>query len=160
MTITQNVQWEWVSFEHISPAVLYQLLQLRAEVFIVEQRCAYQDLDGKDATALHLLGWVKSENGVQLAASARLLFPQYTGKLSFGRVVVAACCRGLGYGECLIAEILNYLKSSSYQHQPIIISAQYYLVKFYAKFGFQTVGETYDEDGILHIKMVRYPIYE
>jgi ElaA protein len=150
-----NLIWEWHSFAQLSPERLYQLLKLRAEVFVVEQKCPYQDLDGKDLTALHLLGWKANENSKDLAAAARLLIPiDANTSLSFGRVVVSPAYRGLGYGEALVSQIMDYLRASPYQGERIVISAQYYLVKFYQKFGFKTQGDTYDEDGIQHIKMV------
>ena len=155
MSKANEMQWEWKKLNQMSTENLYQLLQLRSAVFVVEQRCAYQDLDGKDSAALHLLGWVENEKSTQLAAAARVLFPNDFGTLSFGRVVVAPSYRNLGYGERLVAEILDYLRNSPYHNEQVIISAQHYLVNFYRKFGFQTQGEAYDEDGIIHIKMVK-----
>lgn len=151
----KDIRWEWKEFSQIPSSMLYQLLQLRSAVFIVEQRSIYQDLDGKDQTAVHLLGWVENENKVELAAAARVLLPNNFGILSFGRVVVAPLHRGLGYGERLVAEILDYLKASPYYGESVVISAQHYLVDFYTKFGFKSHGEPYDEDGIMHIKMVK-----
>ncbi len=148
----EQVTWQWQTFHQLSNVSLYRLMQLRAEVFVVEQQCAYQDLDDKDLSALHLLGW--NEQQQELIAAARVLFPEKIPQpLSFGRVVVAQKYRRMGIGEKLISEIMNYL-NVHHSGKSIVISAQFYLIDFYRKFGFEIQGEPYDEDGIKHIKML------
>lgn len=149
-----NLAWQWQTFHEMAPETLYRLLQLRSSVFIIEQNCAYQDMDGKDLAALHLLGWAEGQTQPELVAAARLILPNPQTELSFGRVVVDPAYRGRGYGEQIVANILDYLKTSPYQGERITISAQHRLVDFYGKFGFKTLGQAYEEDGIPHIRMV------
>jgi ElaA protein len=148
-----KISWQWQAFHDLSPAALYQLLQLRLAVFGVEQQCVYQDIDGQDEQALHLLGWTPDK---QLAAYARLFFPTAASDdCGFGRVVVAKPYRGLKLGDQLMVEILQRLADSPYHSHCIVISAQQYLEKFYGKFGFKSEGEPYLEDGIWHVKMIK-----
>lgn len=151
-----KINWKWQAFaDFTDPGALYQALQLRQQVFIVEQGCIYADIDDQDAAALHLLGWINAPP--TLAAYARLFLPQQPmTTLSFGRVVVSPTLRGMGLGKQLIGEILAYLAASTYANHSIVISAQYYLVGFYRKFGFVVVGEPYDEDGVLHVEMHKH----
>lgn len=137
------------SFDELSNTELYQLLQLRNEVFIVEQTCPYPDLDNKDFKSLHVLG---KEND-QMVAYARLL-PQGISydKASIGRVVTSSAVRKTGYGKLLMQyAILETLRL--FNTNEIVISAQYYLEKFYADFGFNSEGDVYMEDDIPHIQM-------
>ena len=139
------------TFEELTKQELYNLLQLRSEVFVVEQDCVYQDLDGKDEKALHVLG-IK-EN--RIVAYTRIFKPGYYFKeASIGRVVVAKNERAYKYGydimEASIQAIKNYFKTSD-----IKISAQVYLKKFYTKLGFEALGAEYLEDDIPHIAMIR-----
>jgi ElaA protein len=139
------------TFDDLSKVELYNLLQLRSEVFVVEQDCVYQDVDGKDAKALHVLGF---ENDL-LVAYTRLFKPgDYFEQASIGRVVVKASYRTLGYGYDIMNASIQ--ATSEYFHTDSIkISAQTYLKKFYNNLGFKQVGEGYLEDGIPHIGMVR-----
>jgi len=118
-------------------------------VFVVEQNCIYQDADGKDITALHLLGM---ENNT-LVAYLRLFPPTIENNFSvFGRVVTASIARNNGHGKKLIQEILHYCEEN-FSGITVKCSAQSYLKKFYESFGFQAIGEAYDEDGIPHVMM-------
>jgi ElaA protein len=139
------------SFEALTKHELYYLLQLRSEVFVVEQDCVYQDLDGKDEKALHVLGF-KNE---KLVAYSRIFKPgDYFEETSIGRVVVSKNERQFKYGydimEASIKAIKYHFKTSK-----IKISAQCYLKKFYTNLGFKAVGEEYLEDGIPHMAMVK-----
>ena len=131
---------------------LYQLLQLRVLVFVVEQDCPFQDLDGQDATALHLLGCTATG---ELAAYARLFGPgAYYPEASIGRVVTAPAYRRHGLGRELMNQALTQC-AAVFGPQPVKIGAQYYLRNFYQSFGFAQQGNIYLEDGIEHIYMIR-----
>ena len=125
-----------------------KIFSLRSEVFIVEQECPYQDVDGRDAEADHLLLY---ENNI-LCGYTRI-FPKntYFKEASFGRTVVKKTQRGKGYGHTLVKQSLKYLKNKN--ENPIKISAQSYLKKFYASHGFTPKGEEYLEDNIPHTAM-------
>lgn len=138
------------SFNTLTTKELYAILELRSEVFVVEQDCVYQDVDGKDQKAYHLIG-VKSE---QIVAYARIFKPgNYFEEASIGRVVVKKEERSFGYGHQLIAQA-NTFVFNQLQQNTIKISAQCYLEKFYNKHGYIKVGTSYLEDGIPHIAMI------
>ena len=147
-----TIRWHLLPLEALPTLILYDVLRLRAEIFIVEQSCAYQDIDRRDVDALHLLGY--SEEG-ELAAYARLFD---AGKVfeqaSIGRVVVAQQFRRYGLGKLLMQQAIAHVHST-FGAQPIMIGAQRYLDRFYSELGFVTVGEPYDEDGIPHQHMLR-----
>jgi len=150
-----DVFWQWSRFSELSPADLYAVVRLREEVFIVEQQCAYPDADGRDPQAWHLLGWSDRENGKTLVAYARIFEPglRYT-EGSIGRVVTAPEVRGTGLGKALMAEALRRLEGLA-PGQTIKIAAQRRLEKFYLELGFRTVSAPYEEDGIMHVDMLR-----
>lgn len=138
------------TFDELSVQELYDLLQLRNEVFVVEQNCPYLDLDGKDEEALHLMGFV---NG-KLAAYARLLKPGISyGDAAIGRVVVSPAYRGKSYGIELMKYAMRDCRNR-FNTSVIIISAQKYLEKFYTDLGFVTKSDVYLEDNIPHVKMI------
>lgn len=142
--------WLWRQFDALTNQQLYELLALRQEVFGIEQKCLYQDLDFKDQQAHHLLGY----NNERLVAYLRL-FPRntlYTDAISFGRVLTASSERGKGLAKEAMKQTLNYLKEKNW-HDRVEISAQLYLKKFYEDHGLSANGDPYDEDGILHIHM-------
>lgn len=147
-----TLAWTLQPFAALSVPELYALLQLRSAVFVVEQACAFQDIDGYDADALHLLG--RTETG-ELAAYARL-FPagRNYSEASIGRVAVAPAFRRHGLGRQLMREALARCAAQG-GPQPIQIGAQLYLCDFYRSFGFEQVGEGYLEDDIPHIHMLR-----
>ena len=125
-----------------------RIFSLRSEVFVVEQECVYQDVDGKDVEADHLLLY---ENDI-LCGYTRI-FPKntYFKEASFGRTVVKKTHRGKGYGHILVKESLKYLKKKN--EDIVKISAQSYLTKFYAFHGFTPKGNEYLEDNIPHTAM-------
>lgn len=138
------------TFEQLNNKELYDLLQLRSEVFVVEQDCVYQDIDGKDQKAFHVLGY-KNKN---LMAYTRIFKPgDYFKEASIGRVVVKETQRQYGYGydimNASVEAIQKHFKTSD-----IRISAQTYLKRFYNNLGFKEVGEEYLEDGIPHVNML------
>lgn len=148
MTLT----WTSKAFHDLSLTELYDLLQLRSEVFVVEQTCAFQDMDGQDAGAYHLLGQAP---GGKLAAYARLFDAGICyDEVSIGRVIVAQDFRRYGLGKELMRRAIAHCETY-FAPQPIKIGAQQYLERFYEEFGFVRCGEMYLEDGIPHIPMRR-----
>lgn len=151
MNADSGISWRFLSFDALSKLELYEVLQLRSEVFVVEQACAFQDLDGADVQAMHLLG----TRGGQLVAYARCFAPGVKFvEASIGRVVTHASARGGGIGHVLMKEAVGRLQ----QHwgaQPIRIGAQARLEQFYLQHGFANTGQPYIEDGIPHIEMLR-----
>jgi ElaA protein len=153
-------EWQWTSFQAMGVEALYAMLALRSAVFVVEQQCIYQDIDGLDRQALHLLGWQTSAGVPQLVACVRLLAPGVRYREpSLGRVVCASEVRGHGVGRELMRQALAHARRF-YPRQAIRISAQCYLERFYAELGFLAVGEAYDEDGIPHREMLLPPAAE
>lgn len=146
-----TIHFNWYPFSELTPQLLYAALALRAEVFVVDQRCNYLDPDGKDFFALHLLGM---END-SLVAYTRLFPPtDIENYLVFGRVVTARSVRKKGYGKKLIQELLYYC-DAHFPGVSVQCSAQYYLKAFYNSFGFEAYGEIYEDVGIPHIAMRR-----
>lgn len=137
-------------FDELTTGELYAILQLRCAVFVLEQQCPYQDLDGKDQKALHIMGY----KGTELVAYTRIFRPgEYAEMACIGRVVVSQTERKYGYGkEIMIASVDTIKSCFSVGH--IELSAQFYLKKFYNSLGFREVGTTYLEDDIPHIRMV------
>jgi len=138
-------------FNELSTHELYTVLQLRAEVFVVEQDCVYQDLDNKDLDAYHVLGVLDTK----IVAYARIFKPgDYFLESSIGRIVVKKEFRKFQYGYQLVQNSIQFIENNL-QQNTILISAQSYLTKFYNSLGFTQVGEEYLEDGIPHIKMLK-----
>lgn len=150
-----NILWQLSRFSDLTPEHLYAVVRLREAVFIVEQSCPYPDADGRDPNALHLLGWLEHADEPRLVAYARIFEPgiRYT-EASIGRVVTAPEVRGNGIGKILMAEALRRIDSMS-PGQPVKIAAQFRLEKFYLDLGFRTVSAPYEEDGIIHVDMIR-----
>ena len=138
-------------FNELSTHELYAVLQLRAEVFVVEQDCVYQDLDNKDLDAYHMLGVLDTK----IVAYARIFKPgDYFLESSIGRIVVKKEFRKFQFGYQLVVNSIQFIENNLQQNK-ILISAQSYLSKFYNSLGFTQVGEEYLEDGIPHIKMLK-----
>lgn len=138
-------------YEFITRDELYDILQLRAEVFVVEQDCVYQDVDGKDHKAIHVLGYKEDK----LIAYTRIFGPgDYFNQASIGRVVVSEKERKHKYGYDLMNASIEAVKKY-YDEHIIKISAQVYLKRFYNNLGFKEIGEGYLEDGIPHIGMIK-----
>jgi ElaA protein len=146
-----KLQFKIKRFNELSASELYQLLQLRSEVFVVEQNCVYQDIDGKDEKALHLLG--KIDNKV-VAYSRIFKVKDYFDNASIGRVAIAEKFRAQKWGHQLMQEAISGIENN-FGIQSITISAQLYLKKFYESHGFVQIGKTYLEDGIPHIEMLK-----
>lgn len=149
------ITWQNYSFDQLDLKLLYAILRLRAEVFVVEQDCVYQDLDDKDQPAIHLCGF--DEEG-RLAAYTRIVdqgvsYPEYA---SIGRVITAPFARGRGIGRPLMRESLRVL-FEQFGQQAVKIGAQAHLQQYYGSLGFEGVGDVYDEDGIPHRAMIIQP---
>ncbi|WP_191858449.1 GNAT family N-acetyltransferase [Hanstruepera ponticola] len=138
-------------FQELNTKELYDLLQLRSEVFVVEQDCVYQDIDGKDMKAYHILGYKNDE----LVAYTRVFKTgDYFERASIGRVVVKKSERHHKYGYDIMKASISLIENV-FNETEILISAQTYLGNFYNKLGFIEIGEEYLEDGIPHIKMIK-----
>jgi ElaA protein len=145
------IEWILKKFNDLTPIELYAILQLRNEVFVVEQNCVYQDADDKDQQAYHFCGWINNT----LVAYSRILpvglaYEKYT---SIGRVVSSPKYRGTGIGRQLVKKSIEQTYTL-YPVNEIKIGAQLYLKKFYESFDFKQDGEGYLEDNIPHIPML------
>lgn len=139
------------TFNELSLNELYQILQLRSEVFVVEQDCVYQDIDGKDDKALHIIGDI---NGEIVAYTRCFDKGFYFEEAAIGRVVVKQEQRKYAYGHQIMKASIKAIKDH-FNTEKIKLSAQQYLIKFYESHGFTSIGEGYLEDGIPHIAMVK-----
>ena len=138
-------------FNDLSPLELYEILQLRSEVFVVEQDCVYQDIDGNDQKALHIIGTVENK----IIAYTRCFRPgDYFKEASIGRVVVKESQRKFKRGNQIMNSSIKAI-NNHYKTKIIKISAQCYLNKFYTNLQFKPIGEKYLEDGIPHVAMLR-----
>jgi len=155
MTSPSTIDWQFSRFADLTPFDLYDVLAARQNVFILEQTCLYPDIDGYDLEAHHLLGWRDVDGKRQLAAYLRVLAPgaKYD-EMSIGRVITTPAARGSGAGRTLLDQGIAHAEALHPGHR-IRIGAQQYLERFYASFGFETVSAPYDEDGIMHIDMLR-----
>jgi ElaA protein len=140
MTNTSDIIISCTPFDSLTPAALYQIIQLRNEVFVVEQQCVFQDADGKDPYAHHLT----------IQKGDVLIAYEY---MSIGRVISAATSRRTGAGKLLMKEAIAECRRL-FGEGPIKIGAQLYLKNFYGSFGFAPIGEVYLEDNIEHIHMI------
>ena len=146
------LRWDFLAFDRIDTATLYELLRLRSEVFVVEQQCVFQDMDNTDQQAMHLLG---RDGQGRLAAYARCFGPGVKyAEASIGRVITADHARGSGAGHVLMREAVARV-SAHWGAPAIRIGAQARLQAFYEQHGFQVASDPYIEDGIPHIEMTR-----
>jgi ElaA protein len=143
--------WLLKPFQDLSPAELYNIMNLRNEVFIVEQNCPYMDADNKDQQCFHLMGIANDK----LLAYTRIVPPGLIYKEpSIGRVATSPSARRTGLGKELMQRTIAEV-NKLYGNIPIRIGAQFYLLSFYGSLGFKEEGEIYYEDGIKHIEMVK-----
>ena len=143
---------QWYRLQQMMPLDVHDLLKLRQDVFVIEQTSLYQDIDGKDPEALHLL--VRDTASGVLVGTVRITENPQAGKARIGRVVIAPPARGTGLGRKLmlagIAKVVDILPEGV-----IDLSAQSHLESFYRSLGFNTVSQEYLEDGIPHVDMTR-----
>ena len=143
-----KINWYIKKFNELSTAEFHDIIQLRLAVFVVEQDCVYQDLDGKDRTALHIIG--RNEEDV-IVATARILH-ENSKKVIIGRVVVEENFRKYGLGKELMKQSISDI-IRLYGNIQINIAAQKFLLNFYSSLGFVSSGKEYLEDGIPHVEM-------
>ena len=144
-----DLQFCWYQLEEMGPMLLYDMLALRQGIFVVEQSCVYQDLDGLDKSAQHLI--VKQDG--KIVAGLRLLTPEGQHEsLRIGRVVVSADSRSMGIAGAMMREAIEKAQRD-FSSRTICLNAQTYLQKFYESLGFRISGEPFLEDGIPHIHM-------
>lgn len=147
------MNWDIKHQQQLSAAELYAALALRTAVFVVEQNCPYQEVDGSDliGDTYHLLAW---EHG-KLLAYLRILDPALNkGRVIIGRVVTDASARDRKLGHAMMEKALAFI-AERFPGLPIKLGAQAHLQGFYGRYGFVTEGEEYLEDGIAHIDMLK-----
>ncbi len=146
-----DIAWRFAHFDQLTPREVHDFYRLRIEVFVLEQACVFQDVDGADPECWHLLGG----RGSDLVAYCRLVPPGLKfAEASIGRVITAATVRRTGAGKVLMREALARA-GQLWPRQPIRIGAQAHLQRFYGGFGFVAASEEYIEDGIPHLEMLR-----
>lgn len=145
------MRWRFARFDDLAVREWHDIVAARESVFVLEQTCAFLDADGADPQCHHLIGKV----GDDIAAYSRIVPPGLKyDEPSIGRVLTTRNFRRGGYGQALMQEAVARC-AALYPHANIRIGAQMYLEAFYGRFGFRTVSEPYDEDGILHVTMLR-----
>lgn len=148
------INWDFKHYTDLSLDEFHDLVSLRIEVFVIEQDCPYQELDGKDKIAFHQIG--RDANG-EIVATTRILGPGVSyDEVSIGRVVVSEKIRGKGLAHEMMEKSKEFVVSE-FGNVPIRISAQEHLEKYYSRHGFEFTGKKYLEDGIPHIEMLYSP---
>lgn len=147
--------WRWHDWSDLDPDTLYAFLKLRSDIFVVEQTCAYSDMDGLDPQCRHLCGFDDNEH---VQAYLRLLPPGLKNEHpAIGRLVVAASARGSGLGRRIMEEGLREC-ARRHPGASVFLSGQQHLQRFYESLGFRVISAPYLEDGIPHVDMLRaYP---
>ncbi|OIO12177.1 MAG: GNAT family N-acetyltransferase [Flavobacteriaceae bacterium CG1_02_35_72] len=145
------MKWQLKNFESLTNTELYNILKLRSQIFVIEQNCIFQDLDDKDQKAFHLF----TQNNDEVLAYTRLFAPGACyQEASIGRVMVNEKARGTGLGFELMRESIKQIQNQ-FGKTPIKIGAQLYLKIFYENLGFKQISDTYLEDDIPHIYMLK-----
>ena len=148
-----KLDWQTASYPQLSQDQLFEIFKLRQAIFIIEQNCPYPDIDQTDKQALHLCAW----EAESLRAYARIIGPGISySQASIGRVATSIDCRGSGLGRVLMLKAID-VATKEFPEQAIKIGAQQRLEAFYNSLGFATVSAPYDEDGIMHIHMLKQP---
>lgn len=152
------LRWRLARFDELSPRELHDVFQARIAVFVVEQNCVFQDIDGLDPDCWHLLGTdpePSPDAQGSLVAYCRLCPPGTKfAEPSIGRVITSSAARGAGHGRALMREALRHAERL-WPGRDLRIGAQCHLQRFYADLGFVRASEPYDEDGIPHVEMLR-----
>ncbi|MDA7502060.1 GNAT family N-acetyltransferase [Chitinophagales bacterium] len=148
-----KLSWKHLAFEELSLQQLYDILRLRSAIFVVEQDCAYQDMDGRDSACSFLMAY--RDDGVLIASTRIVPAGAYYEEASIGRVVNHPDARGKGLGQELMRRSIEELERQ-FGPVPIRIGAQQYLLRFYQSLGFESTNKEYLEDGIPHVEMLRF----
>lgn len=148
----EKITWETKHFNNLTIIEYWEILHLRTEIFVVEQNCAYQEVDEKDKASFHLFG--KAENGKVIAVSRIVPKGVSYDEISIGRVAIKKEFRGKGIADEMMLATFKFIEKEL-GYQAIRISAQQYLTSFYGKHNFKQIGEMYLEDDIPHIEMLR-----
>ncbi len=152
-----DIIYQWAKFDDLERDLLYEILQLRQKVFVLEQSCLFLDADGLDQEAWHFTGRLQNEQ--RLLAYLRVLPPsQERAEVVLGRLLVCREKRGKGFGRKMMVEVLKRI-DAVYPGRAVKVCAQSRLKKFYESFGFKSVSQPYDEDGIEHIDMIKDGTY-
>jgi ElaA protein len=153
------LEWRWKPFSELNTHEVYAMLRARSMVFVVEQNCLYNDIDGLDLPAWHLFAYDSRSEHRPLAGYLRVLLPdeidetdETDASIRIGRVLTTAAYRGMGLGSALLNEALTHI-AKQWPGTAIRLHAQAHLQGFYGAFGFQTVSDIHDEDGIAHVWM-------
>ena len=148
----EKIIWKQKKWEELNKKNLHEILLVRSEVFVVEQKCVYQDIDNKDPKAIHLYGKIKNK----IVAYSRIFNEgDFYKEISFGRALVLKNQRGKGLGDELVQKSIEIIKGN-WPNKKVKISAQAHLNNFYKKHGFIEKGKEYLEDGIPHVSMERF----
>ena len=147
----QDIIWSIIHFNELSSIQLFDLMELRTQIFVVEQNCPYQEVDTKDKSAFHVLGY--DRNGLLIAVARVLPLGISYDEVSFGRVAIRKEYRGKGTAHELTQKLISFIKTHL-KSDEIRISAQSHLLQFYKSHGFKAVSKEYDEDGIPHLEML------
>lgn len=149
-----SLAWNWHRWDDFDRDRLYELLRARQDVFVVEQCCAYPDIDGRDDTAWHLIGRDRAGPAAPLLASARVFAPgDYYGEATIGRILTTVAGRGRGLGRAVMAECHRFIAERF--DSAVRLNGQAYLKEFYEGLGYRVVNGPTDEDGIPHYEMLR-----
>jgi ElaA protein len=158
---TSDIDWRWKLFDDLTNVEVYAMLAARSNVFVVEQKCVYADIDGLDAGAWHLLAYGSSADGQPaLAGYLRVLLPSQSSPstdetdIRIGRVLTTQAFRGKGLGQQMIERALAHI-ARQWPHQPVRLHAQAHLQRFYGAFGFEPISDIHLEDDIPHVWMRR-----
>ncbi|MCU0318636.1 MAG: GNAT family N-acetyltransferase [Flavobacteriales bacterium] len=148
--MTTDITWQVGTLDDLSPRLVHDLFKLRVDAFVVEQRCAYAELDGRDPACIHIVGFLIPS---QLVACCRIVPPEEDGIPHIGRIVIHPDQRGRGLGHQMLHKAIA-VTQAHYGATPIALAAQSQLEQFYADHGFTRTGPDYDWDGIPHVDMV------
>jgi ElaA protein len=147
--------WRWHRWDGLDRDQVHAMFKLRVDVFVVEQACAYPEIDGKDPIAWHLFGYGGHPSGGELVCYARLFAPgDYYAEPAVGRIVIAEHGRGKGLSRALMAEVHRF-SEATFKTRAMRLNGQDYLKGFYEGLGYAAVRGPYDEDGILHWELLR-----
>lgn len=150
---TTQFDWRWKAFDDLSPAEVYEILAARSAVFVVEQKCVYDDVDGRDPQAWHLCAYGIGGAHPRLAGYLRVLLPDdEEPDVRIGRVLTMPDFRGIGIGRAMMERALSHIYAQ-WPGVPIRLHAQAHLQAFYGAFGFEPVSSVHDDDGIPHVWM-------